>query len=88
MALNDAASVNGYSDSGKVKKRLFSFEKLFSKNDIPDNVVFINNKKKFRYFYSHIIAKQYHPLFDDKVIQLINSGLSSIDIVFNRHQIT
>lgn len=65
-------------------ENIFSFGRYGKADDTTDMTAIKNGGSKFERLYAHILAEQFHPLFSDEVINLIQDGLSNLQINFNR----
>lgn len=63
---------------------IFTFGRYKNSKDTKDMLAISNGEHKFKTLYSHILAEQYHPLFSDEVIKLIQEGLTNLGIEFDR----
>lgn len=65
-------------------KRLFAFGRYGNAQDTSDMIALKNGGIPFGRLSAHILAEQYHPLFDQKVVAAVQEGLSSLSIDFSR----
>ncbi|MDD3860118.1 MAG: hypothetical protein PHW83_07960 [Bacteroidales bacterium] len=61
---------------------LFDYESRDQNNS--DTKAIINDYKKFDKLYAHILSEKYPTLFNERVVKLIEDGLSNYNIIFDR----
>jgi hypothetical protein len=65
-------------------EELFQFGRYLNTPETKDSIAIKNNDEKFGSLFVHILSEKYHPLFSDRVVLLIQEGLSNLDISFDR----
>lgn len=63
---------------------LFEFGHYANTTFTSDAVAIQNGGVKFKKLCSHILSERYHPLLSNEVIELIQSGLSTLNIYFDK----
>lgn len=66
------------------KDSIFQFGTYRDTAETSDKIAIWNNGEKFKNLFVHILSEKYHPLFDEKVVKLIQEGLSNLNISFDR----
>jgi hypothetical protein len=63
---------------------IFEFGTYRDTPNTSDKIAILNNGEKFEKLLVHILSEKYHPLFDEKVVALIQGGLSNLNIKLDR----
>lgn len=63
---------------------IFRFGTYHNTPETSDKIAIQNNGEKFNRLFVHILSETYHPLFSEQVVNLIQKGLSNLNINFDR----
>ncbi len=71
-------------DTCVAKDSFISFGTYGNSSLTKDKIAIQNGGRNFKQLHSHVLTERYHPLFSEKVMNLLTEGLSRLDIKFDR----